>query len=272
MAGNKRLTGSLLSVHRFSLAAIERERRDIVGLFSTTSNMQYANRRSVFIERHPYNRPASTFVIKFLCLLFLTNIALSSAAGADVEQTTRVASVGPGLSFAFADLDGDRLPDVADVRIGRSDASVTDYWIQLQLSAAGRQTIRVIGPSGGLQIAARDVNGDHELDLVLTTTWLKRPVAVLLNDGHGGFSRIDPTAFPGAFSASETSWGCHSYESLKTVVVAQQSRVGISWSAARLHHKVSIAGRIPPSNCGFPLSPFSVSHLGRAPPSEVRCL
>jgi hypothetical protein len=230
---------------RDTLRAIEQNKRGIVGLFSTKLNMKRSNRRSVFIERRRDNLPWSRLLIKFLCLLFLANIALGSAAGADVDQTTRIVSVGPGLPFAFADFDGDRRPDLADIQIGRSDASVTDYWIQLQLSAVGRQTIRVIGPSGGLQIAARDVNGDHALDLVLTTRLFKQPVAVLLNDGHGGFSRVDPTAFPGAFSGSESSWDCRSYEAPNTVVVPSQSRVGICWVASCLHHDGSIAGRIP---------------------------
>jgi hypothetical protein len=101
------------------------------------------------------------------------------------------------LAFAVADFDGDLRPDLAHIQIGRSDAALTDYWVQLQLSGAGQQSILVVAPSGGLQISVRDVNGDDAPDLVLTTSWLKTPVAILLNDGRGGFSRKEPSAFPG---------------------------------------------------------------------------
>ena len=134
-----------------------------------------------------------------LLLLFLGLVGGRAAANTDVQKGP-VSSVGPGLSFAIADFDGDLRPDVVSVHTGRSDFSRSDYWIQLQLTTAGHQSIQVVASIGGLQIAARDVNGDHAIDLVLTTALLRQPVAILLNDGHGNFTRVAPTAFPGAFT------------------------------------------------------------------------
>src|SRR6202043_727763 len=104
--------------------------------------------------------------------------------------SVRAASPGSDLSFSIGDFDGDSNPDLASVQAGQSDLTRTDYWVQLQLSVRGRQSFQIVAPIGGLQIVSRDVNGDHALDLVLTTTWLRRPVAILLNDGHGNFSRV----------------------------------------------------------------------------------
>jgi hypothetical protein len=59
-----------------------------------------------------------------------------------------------------------------------------------------------MAPTGGLQLTSRDVNGDHFVDVVVTTAWTNQPIAVLLNDGRGNFSPSNPAAFPGAFSAS----------------------------------------------------------------------
>src|SRR5271170_3994083 len=64
----------------------------------------------------------------------------------------------------------------------------TNYSVQLHLSSVGQHSIQLVAPAGGLQIEARDVNGDDAIDLVLTTAWLKQPVAIFLNDGHGSFS------------------------------------------------------------------------------------
>jgi hypothetical protein len=40
------------------------------------------------------------------------------------------------------------------------------------------------------------VNGDLELDLVITSAWSFAPIGVWINDGHGGFNPSDPTAYP----------------------------------------------------------------------------
>jgi hypothetical protein len=132
--------------------------------------------------------PSRRNVSRWVFLILLAAVVSCGAQGAD-SKTNPVSRLGPGMPFAIADLDGDLRPDLANIQTGRSDVSQTDYWIQLQLSAAQRQTILVVAPTGGLQIVARDVNGDHALDLVLTTAWLKEPVAILLNDGHGVFPR-----------------------------------------------------------------------------------
>ena len=87
--------------------------------------------------------------------------------------------------FAIADFDGDNQPDFATVQLGRVEGR---YSIGFQLSTGSRQSIVITAPVGGLQVTLRDVNGDNSLDLVVTTDWLRKPVAVLLNDGHGHFS------------------------------------------------------------------------------------
>src|SRR5258708_10878509 len=52
---------------------------------------------------------------------------------------------------------------------------------------------------------ARDVNGDSFLDVVITTLWTNKPVAILLNDGLGNFTYTTPSEFQSAFAAPETS-------------------------------------------------------------------
>jgi len=190
------------------------------------------------------------------------------AAAADLP-TAHAASQGPNLSFSIADFDGDSKPDLASVRAGNGDLARTDYWIQLQLSAAGRQTFQIVAPIGGLQIASRDVNGDHALDLVLTTTWLRQPVAILLNDGHGMFSQVEPAAFPGAFSESETSWGSTTQHAIDAVGLPPQSREDICSETNLFLHLLSQAPFSARPDSRFGVGPFLISHLGRAPPFEV---
>jgi hypothetical protein len=40
------------------------------------------------------------------------------------------------------------------------------------------------------------VDGDGDLDLVVVSAWALAPVGVWINNGHGEFTRADPTAYP----------------------------------------------------------------------------
>jgi hypothetical protein len=218
------------------------------------------------------NHPGLRKLFLWFCLLLLfAFVSGSTAKGADV-QNRPVTSVGPSAQFAIADFDGDLRPDLASVQAGTGDGSRSIYWIQLQLSAAGRQNIRVVAPFGGLLIAAGDVNGDHALDLVLTTAWLKQPVAILLNDGHGNFSPVDPAAYPWTFGESETNWASAVEQVREAVATPPQSRAGDGPEADSFPHFQSLVRSIPPPGLGSFLSPFLMSHPGRAPPSEVTAL
>jgi hypothetical protein len=227
-----------------------------------------SDRICTFLRLHRDALAPLGILSKFWCLLVLASIVAGGAPRADAQSTPAI-SAGPALPFAFSDFDRDLHPDLAVVQVGRSDHSSTDYWVQFQLTAAAPQAILVVAPTGGLQIAARDVNGDQFPDLVLTTAWLERPVAILLNDGHGRFSRVDPAAFPKAFSSSKTNWRCSASPEQELLGVPSQSRSGACSEAARLPHLVSSIRATRSTDCGFLLCPDLVSHQGRAPPSEL---
>jgi hypothetical protein len=207
----------------------------------------------------------------WISLSLLFGSAGQGAAEAANTENRPVASGGTGSRFAIADFDGDRRPDLARVQAGAaSDASGTaDYSIQLQLTAAGPESIQFLAPAGGLEIEARDVNGDHAIDLVLTTAWFKHPVAIFINDGHGSFSRAEPAAFPGAFSESRTNWLSTTILATDVAGVPTQSSASICADQQHSPHERSPARFVPLCNPGFQVSPFLVSQAGRAPPFEL---
>jgi hypothetical protein len=172
--------------------------------------------------------------------------------------------------FAVGDFDGDRRPDLATVHVGQSSFWVTHYWIAFQLSGGSRQTLGITAPTGGLQITSRDVNGDHFLDVIVTTAWTNQPVAVLLNDGQGNFTASRPSTFPGAFTTSEKSWASTSDE-VKDATAVLLSRYPMGncsadsrFSAPRNLTRLLVLWASPHA----PLSAV-VSFFGRAPPFVV---
>lgn len=212
--------------------------------------------------------------LKYLVLSLLFGLLGSGVAAAKGAggQNAPLPSVGSGASFAIADFDGDQRPDLASVEASRLGSSSMGYWIQFQLTASGRQAIQLVAPPGGLTIEARDVNGDHAVDLVLTTAWFNQPVAVLLNDGHGRFTRAEPSEFPGAFRHSNRNWGSSSNQASDVIGIPPQPRSEIWSDATNLPDVRGPTDSIPASSSGFLPDPFLIVYAGRAPPSAVSYL
>lgn len=121
-----------------------------------------------------------------LCLLLL---GMGRCVGPSQHRVRpMLSSYQNGTRFLFVDFDGDRIPDFAQVELQNRRYAKNNYSIHVKLSAGMESAIGVSGPDGGLRVAARDVNGDEALDLVLTSNLDSDFVEVLLNDGHGNFS------------------------------------------------------------------------------------
>jgi hypothetical protein len=199
-------------------------------------------------------------------LLFLGFGGLTFAAQLAPENLS--SSLWPVPQFAIADFDGDVRPDLASIEGGLNSSGDTNYWIRLQLSAGGPQSIHLVAPAGGLFIEARDVNGDHAIDLVLATAWHKQPIAVFLNDGHGRFTRTEPTRFPQALDQSHKYW--RATPNHVTDAVGTPASCGKGFSKAKgLRHVLTPAALIPISCWMLKIDPCLLLESGRAPPPEI---
>ena len=147
-------------------------------------------------NRQRFVGKALLWLFAALCLLLV--FARRSAAAASPAHAA--------IHFAIADFDGDSRPDFASVDAGQISSRLTKYWIEFRLSGGPSRGVTITGPTGGLQIASRDVNGDTFPDVIVTTAWTNTPVAVLLNDGVGNFTSSSPSEFQSAFNSFGTSW------------------------------------------------------------------
>ena len=208
-------------------------------------------------------------LLRFIILSLFFGLVFGATVPSAFAENPPATSLGPGLTFAIADFDGDRLPDFASVQSRQNRGASSDYSIQIYLSEVGRQSIPINGPAGGLLIEARDVDGDHSIDLVVSTALRRQPVAIFLNDGHGTFSRAAVAAFPRAFRECETSLVPGSNETTDALGISPQPGAGICPDERDSGIDPSPANLIFVLSAGFPLDSFLMSHAGRAPPAEV---
>jgi len=213
------------------------------------------------------HRSHSLLPYLILCLFF-SLAGGSASAGEDVYRSS-AARHGPDVAFAIADFDGDLHPDVVTVQAATGNSRTSNYSIQLRLSAIGQHSIQLVAPAGGLQIEARDVDGDDTIDLVLRTAWFRLPVAIFLNDGHGGFSRAELADFPDVFAESHAGWASGSDVALDLSCVAPQPNLGSCAKEENWLHERFPAELITPLSAGFPPNAFLVPQAERPPPSEV---
>src|SRR5271169_2850085 len=160
----------------------------------------------MFFQFRQNSRVARAAGRALLMLCFVAAVACRADA-ANSTRHSQASVLGINSYFAIADFDGDQKPDLATVEVQKSSSSRTTlYSIRFQLTAGIAQVFGVTAPSGGLQIVARDVNGDNSLDVLVTSVLQHEQVAVLLNDGHGKFRLADPSEFPPAIRESSTRW------------------------------------------------------------------
>lgn len=225
----------------------------------------------MFFQTHK-NLGATSATGKVLLILCLVaGIACRADAASASTRRSPTASLGSNSNFAIADFDGDQKPDLATVEVQRSSSTrTTRYSIRFQLTAGIAQVFGVTAPSGGLQIVARDVNGDNTLDVLVTTVLQHEQVAVLLNDGHGKFRLADANEFPAAIRENSRRWNsgtaplCDS-----SAIVRIEYPAGELDRESKLDDPQTYFGRVQTSVCkgSTGLSLFSL--LGRAPPALV---
>jgi len=208
----------------------------------------------------------SSYLAMLFCLLSLTR---STAAASSLHSLSpgRMASA----NFAIADFDGDQQADLATVQGSGVNSSQSQYWIHFQLTTGERQSFGITAPVGGLALSARDVNGDNIPDVIVSTSWLNRPVAILLNKGHGRFALVDPAEFPNVV------WGAQNSRSLHAPPLHENGTLSLLRSSQNacearnwLTRPIVVPDLLRQGFARDPALPEDALHLVRGPPSIHR--
>jgi len=172
------------------------------------------------------------------------------------------------IHIAIADFDGDSRPDLASVEGVPSSSRDTRYWIAFYLSAGARRIVGITAPTGGLQIASMDVNGDSFPDVVVTTLWTNQPVAILLNDGLGNFTPSNPSEFPNAFADATACWTAAPDEIRDASALLVSRCIFGDCRTRRRASLLTTSARLPVARTiSASLAAFLFPSVGRAPPA-----
>jgi hypothetical protein len=101
------------------------------------------------------------------------------------------ANASPSTSWVVADLNGDRIADFAATGPGQRDGAGYVHRISIQLTGFRATSFVVRGSSPSVRLSFRDIDGDHDRDLIVLESWSASPVGVWLNDGTGHFTEAN---------------------------------------------------------------------------------
>ena len=141
----------------------------------------------------------------FTLTLILAICCFAVNAGASEHPPSFIAMHLMRLDTTAADLDGDHIPDLASgIRTGHTREGYS-YRVDLDLSSNpyARPFSVFSQEPGGLTIEAIDIDGDHDLDLIVRSRLSLRPVGIWLNDGTGSFTPGDLKAYALSDAAAE---------------------------------------------------------------------
>jgi hypothetical protein len=206
-----------------------------------------------------------------LILCLVAGVACRVDAASASTQRFPASSSLSNSYFAIADFDGDQKPDLATVEVQKGSSSrTTRYSIRFQLTAGIAQVFGVTAPSGGLQIVARDVNGDNTLDVLVTTLLQHEQVAVLLNDGHGKFRLAGASEFPVALRENSKRWNSGAIPLCDSnALVRVEYPVGELDCESKFDDPQSYFERTRAAVCQRSIRVSLFSLLGRAPPAFI---
>jgi len=169
---------------------------------------------------------------------------------------------------AVADLDGDHEPDLASgINTGHTSAGYS-YRVDLDFSGTpDRKSFSVLSQEpNGLNIQAIDVDGDQDLDLVITSRWSMQPIGVWINDGSGSFTPGDLDQYGSRIW--QTSPSVRSSHPASTIVLQHERRhLDISIGSQRFNFGLSDFRLLPvnPVSVNTSRIPLGSAQL-RAPP------
>jgi hypothetical protein len=141
-----------------------------------------------------FSRPRLGFQQFVLSIILILAISIACSAAGTTSTPQTIQSLAQldaplGTGWVVGDLDGDQKVDLAVSRDIARTANGYQYRVELKLTQANTGSFTFSHTDGlGVTIAAIDVDGDHDLDLVIDGRFPGQRIGIWINDGTGTFT------------------------------------------------------------------------------------
>ena len=140
--------------------------------------------------------PGTDFIRLVLLCAAVTLSASASVAG---ESTLpRLRSLPPS-GWVVSDFNGDHTPDLALSTSSRGDVPGFQQHVRIVFGVSRETSFEFHSRSSYVQLRARDIDGDHDRDIVIQEPLSLAPIGVWINDGAGNFHEGNLADYKNAF-------------------------------------------------------------------------
>lgn len=135
-------------------------------------------------------------VRRLILLCLAANVPALAAPRAEEANLPLVRISRWVSNWALADLNGDHQIDVVTVQPGRSGSQGYDHQVEIRFGGAAEKSYFTFRDhSRNVSVGIRDLDGDHDGDIVIQEVWSRKLLSVWLNDGSGNFHEADRADF-----------------------------------------------------------------------------
>jgi hypothetical protein len=148
------------------------------------------------------------FAVRRLFLLLAAGSAFQAFAAGVGESELPIPSDAPSVSgWVLADLNGDQQIDLASASSGLSEDGGYAQEVRVTLGASQETSFHFQSRGATVELSSRDVDGDHDGDLIVFEPLSNQPISVWLNDGAGTFHEAPLANFRALWSDQPgSSW------------------------------------------------------------------
>lgn len=141
---------------------------------------------------------------QFMRQVILFCLAAASLIPAASAKTLQLpAHTTRNRAWVLSDMNGDKIADMAAAGPGRIDDRGYSREVSVHIAGAGKSRFTVRTQSAGIQLSLRDIDGDHDRDLVILEPWSLEPIGIWLNDGEGNFEEGNVSLYRRAIGRRE---------------------------------------------------------------------
>jgi hypothetical protein len=128
------------------------------------------------------------FVARRLFLLLAVGGVFQASAASLADPELPLPSSAPSVSgWVLADLNGDQQIDLASASSGLSDGGGYAQEVRVTMGGFRETSFHFQSRGSMVELSSRDVDGDHDGDLIVFEPLSNQPIGVWLNDGAGSF-------------------------------------------------------------------------------------